>query len=374
MNTPHPRTWKAALGAAAVLAALGLPECSRNPRAAEDENASGAEAVAEVTVVQVRAEEISAVVSVSGTIAAPPNLDARVSAQVPGRVGKMLVAEGDRVSRGETLAKIEEGPFQDQLRQAEAAVEQARATLENARLNRERNDNLFQRGIAARKDVEDARTQQSVSEAALRQAEAARELARLQLARTEVRSPLAGTVVKRFLSVGEQVDGTAAQPIVEVADLAQVELLGNAPAVYLGKIRGGQSLPIVTEAFPGKNFTGRVVAISPAVDPSTSLGLVRIQIANPAGLLRWGMFLMAQIPIETHPHALVIPRQAVYRDEKGQAQVYRVKGSSAEAVAVKLGIEAADRVELLEGVAAGDTLILAGGYGLGAQSKIKVKP
>lgn len=357
----------------AAALALGLAACSRGPAAGEGKEAS-TDAVAEVTVVKVERGEISESLSVSGTIAAVPNQDVRVTSLVPGRVAQMMVAEGDHVEKDQVLAKIDDRPFQDQLRQAEGAVEQARATLENAKLNRARNETLFERGIAARKELEDARTQQTVAEAALRQAEAARALSRLQLARTEIRSPLSGTLVKRMVSVGEQVDGTAAQPIFQVANLAQVELLGSVPAIYLGRIHVGQSLPVATDAFPDTKFSGRVVAISPAVDPATNLGLVRIQIANAAGKLRWGMFLLAQIPIETHSNALVVPRKAVYRDEKGEPQVYKVQGNTATASEVKLGLELQDRVELLSGVAAGDTLILEGGYGLGDKAKIKVKP
>jgi RND family efflux transporter MFP subunit len=352
---------------------LGLAACSRGPEAGDGKGTAG-ETVAEVTVVKVALGEISESLSVSGTIAAVPNQDVRVSSLVPGRVAQMMVAEGDHVEKDQVLAKIDDRLLQDQLRQAEGAVEQARATFENAKLNRARNETLFERGIAARKDLEDSRTQQTVAEAALRQSEAARALSRLQLARTEIRSPLSGTLVKRMVSVGEQVDGTAAQPIFQVANLAQVELFGSVPAVYLGRIRVGQSFPVSTDAFPEAKFTGRVVAISPAVDPATNLGLVRIQMANTAGKLRWGMFLMAQIPIETHSNALVVPRKAVYRDEKGDSQVYKVQGETATATDVKLGLETQDRVELLSGVAAGETLILEGGYGLGDKARIKVKP
>jgi RND family efflux transporter MFP subunit len=330
--------------------------------------------VAEVTVTRVERANISTTLSVSGTIAGLPNQDVRVSSLVPGRVARMLVAEGEDVLAAQVLAVIDNRPFQDQLQQAEASVEQAKANLENARLNRDRNENLFQRGIAARKELEDARTQVSVYEAALRQAEAALALARLQLARTEVRSPLAGTVVKRLVSVGEQVDGTAAQPLFEVANVREVELFGNVPALYLDRIRVGQRPQISADAFPGKEFAGRVVAISPAVDPSSNIGLVRIRLSNGAGLLRLGMFLTAQVPLETHEQALVVPPQAIYRDQEGLPQVYRVVGENAEAVPVKLGLETQDRVELLAGVQAGDTLILTGGYGLGARSRIKVKP
>jgi len=371
------RAFSVVLSAPLGLAALAFIGCSRNSATAssEDKGQGNAEAlVAEVTVTHVARADVSQTLLVSGTIAALPNGDVRVSSLVPGRIARMLVAEGDRVSQDQVLAQIEDQPIRDQLQQAEAAVEQTRANLENARLTRARNENLFQRGIAARKDLEDARTQQSVAEASLRQAEAALALARLQLSRTEIRSPLAGTVVKRFASVGEQVDGMGTQPIFEVANLSRVELFGNVPAVYLAKIHLGQTLPVRTDAFPGKNFAGEVVAISPAVDPSTNVGLVRIRIANEAGLLRLGMFLTAQVPIETHAKALVVPPQAIYRDAQGQPRVYRVQGETATAVPVRVGLETQERVELVSGVQAGDRVILAGGYGLGERATIKVKP
>src|SRR5208337_3204431 len=225
-----------------ALSLLLLPSCSKKSSEGEGEGAEegAANIVAEVTVTRVERADIQSTLSVSGTVSALPNQDVRVSSLVPGRVARMMVAEGDRVREGEVLAKIDDRPFRDQVQQAQAAVDQAKANLENSRLNLQRNESLLERGIAARKDVEDARTQHSVNKAALSQAEAALSLARLNLSRTEVRSPLTGMIVKRLLSVGEQVDGTAAQPVFEVASTSEVELFGNVPALYLDKIRVGQ--------------------------------------------------------------------------------------------------------------------------------------
>jgi RND family efflux transporter MFP subunit len=360
---------------ALALTLLLLPSCSKKPSGGEGEDSEegATNIVAEVTVTRVGRADIQSTLSVSGTVSALPNQDVRVSSLVPGRVALMMVAEGDHVREGQVLAKIDDRPFRDQVQQAQAAVDQAKANLENSRLNLQRNESLIERGIAARKDLEDARTQASVNKAALSQAEAALSLARLNLARTEVRSPLTAMIVKRLLSAGEQVDGTAAQPVFEVASTSEVELFGNVPALYLSKIRVGQALQISTEAFPGKTFQSHVVAISPAVDPATNVGLVRIRMANGAGLLRLGMFLTAQVPLETHRNALVAPLEAVYRDQDGNPEIYRVQGEKAEAVPVKLGLETKDRVELLSGAQEGDTIILGGGYGLPAQAKIKVK-
>jgi len=358
-----------------ALALLLMPSCSK--KSAGDEDAGGDEAaanvVAEVTVTRVQRADIQSTLSVSGTISALPNQDVRVSSLVPGRVAHMLVAEGDHISEGQAVAKIDDRPIHDQVRQAQAAVDQARANVENAELSLQRNQKLLDRGIAAQKDFEDARTQAAVNRALLNQAEAALSLAQLNLTRTDVRSPLTGMVVKRLLSAGEQVDGTAAQPIFEVANTSEVELYGNVSALYLEKIRVGQALSISTDAFPGKVFQSHIVAISPAVDPATNIGLVRIRIVNSAGRLRLGMFITAQVPLETHRNTLVAALQAVYRDSDGNPEIYRVDGEKAEAVPVTLGLETKDRVELLSGAQEGETIILGGGYGLPAHAKIKVK-
>ena len=358
--------------ALATLAAL-LTGCSRRAASDEGQSASSENTVAEVTLTRVERADIRRPLTLTGTIAAVPNRDVRVSALVPGRIAALNVAEGDVVTAGQLLAQIDDRPYRDQLEQAEAAVAQSKAALENARLSLARNENLFSRGIAARKDVEDARTQASVTEAAERQAEAALSLARRQLSRTEVLSPIAGFVVRRFVSVGEQVDGTAAQPVAEVADRKEVELLANVPTPYLSKLRAGTELTITSEIAPGHALTGRVVALSPAVDAATNAGLARIRIANHDGLLRLGMFLTAQVPIETHAGALVLPPQAVYRDAEGHPRVFRVEGDAATAVSVTIGIETPERVEITSGVTPGETVILTGGYGLGEKSKVRVK-
>jgi RND family efflux transporter MFP subunit len=345
--------------------------------AADDAQGGTAEsaAKAEVTLTKVVRADISQMLTLTGTAAAPLNQDVRVSALVSGRITELKVAEGDRVRAGQLLARIDDRNYANQLKQAEAAGQQATATLENAKLSMSRNEDLFKRGIVARKDVEDSQTQEHIAEAALHQAEATLEIARLQVTRAQILSPLNGIVVKRFVSVGEQVDGSAAQPVVEVANLAELEFLGNVPAVYLAKLHPGESVEIISEAVPDKKFAGRVVAISPAVDSATGVGMVRVRVPNSSGLLRLGLFLTAEIPIDKRAHALCVPPAAIYRDESGDTRVFVVNQDSATAVPVKLGIQNKDLVELQlgdqAGVKEGDTVILTGGYGLGDKAKIQ---
>jgi RND family efflux transporter MFP subunit len=359
---------------ATVLCAFAVGGCSHN--SSEDTGDPGtASAKAEVTLTRVIRADISRTLSLTGTAAALPNDDVRVSALVPGRVASLTVAEGDSVKAGQVLATLDDSSLKAQLQQAQAAVQQAKASLDNAQLARTRNDDLFQRGIVARKDVEDARTQESVAAGTMRQSEAALELAHLQVGRSVIVAPINGMVAKRFVSVGEQVDGTAAQPIVEIANLHEVEFLGNAPAAYLGKMHPGETVEVTSETVPGRKFAGRVVAISPAVDPATGVGLVRIRVPNPDGALRMGIFLNADVAIETHSNVLTVPADAIYRNQAGQTRIFKVSQDTATAVPVQLGVESKGRAEILPsdsgGVKEDDNIIFTGGYGLGDTAQIR---
>jgi len=357
---------------AAGIMAASLSGCSKKGGGDDEAAAPKDGSPTQVTVTKVTRANVSRMLQLSGSVAAVPNRDVKVSSLVPGRVAELTVAEGDRVSAGQVIAKIDDHSFRDQIAQAEAGEAQAQANVENAKLNLARNEDLVQRGIAARKDLEDARMESSVTAAALKQAQAVLSTARLQLSRTEIHSPIAGTIVKRFVSGGEQVDGTAAAPIVEVANLGEVELNANVPASDITRMKEGQTVRLTSASLPGKTFSGQIVGVSFAVDPTSNAGLVRIRIPNGGGDLRLGMFLGAQVPVETHAKALTVPPGSIYRGEDGSARVFVVQGDTANVAPITIGIETPDRVEILNGVSDGDTIILTGGYGLSDKAKVTV--
>jgi len=359
---------KLILGSLALVLFCG---CNKT-KDADDEVKKETAAVPEVTLTKVERAEIAQDLMVSGNLAAVPNHDAKVSSLVAGRIAKVLINDGDAVKAGQALAELDHGPLMDTVHQAEAGVALAKANLENARLANERNEDLLKRGIAARKEAEDARTQFSVAQAGLKQVEAVLSTAQTQLARTVVRAPFDGTVVKRFASSGEQVDGTPTVPIVEIADITTLELLAAVPAARLQEVHVGQSFPFESTSFPDHKFTAHIVAILPAVDPGTNNGIVRIRVDNPEHLMKLGMFVSLALPVNGNGKRLVVARQAVYPDEAGEPHLYKVEGENAESIAVKLGMQTKEKVEILTGASEGDTVILTGGYGLAEKSKVKV--
>jgi RND family efflux transporter MFP subunit len=173
--------------------------------------------------------------------------------------------------------------------------------------------------------------------------------------------------------VGEQVDGTAATPIVEIAQIDVLELMGTTPASRLAEIRTGESLSFETNAGTDSQLTARVVSILPAVDPATNNGTVRIRVENTMRQLKLGQYLSINLPLKQRGLTLVVPKQAVYPNESGEPQVYRVNGDEAESVPVKVGVQAGDWIEILGGIQEGDTIVVTGGYGLPEKSKVHVK-
>jgi len=369
--------WNSLLFLAALAVVILVAGCGNHGSSGggDDEGAPATTvtAVPDVTVTKVELGSVASSLVVNGNLSGPPNRDAKISALVSGRISKLLVSEGDAVKAGQVLAELDNSPLRDQERQAEAAVAQARASAENARLAAKRNEGLLQRGIAARKEVEDAQTQLAVNEAALRQAEAALSAARTQVGRAQVRAPFAGVVVRRFLGVGDQVDGTAALPIVEVANIDTLEMLGTVPASRLNELRPGKSFTFQTDSAPGVTFKATVVAVLPAVDPATNNGTVRIRIANPKHLLKVGQYLSIALPVKQMANQLVVPKQAIYPGASGEPHVYRVSGDQVQSVPVKLGIQTADKAEVLSGLNAGDVIVLTGGYGLPDKAKVHIK-
>lgn len=349
---------------------LALAACGKH---GSDDEAKTAEPVPDVTIVKVTREVVVDDLIVNGNLAALPNRDAKVAALVPGRVAKVFVVEGDHVMANQPVSELDATLLREQERQAEAAVTQAKATVANANISAQREETLQARGVSSRKEVEDARTQLAVAEATLAQQESALATARAQVSRSIVRAPFEGTIVKRFVAAGEQVDGTASQPIVEVAQINTLELLATVPAARLGDIRTGESFTFEGNSQAEESFTAKVVSVLPAVDPATNNGTVRIRIENPKHLLKLGQYLSVNLPLKSHGPRLVVPKQTIYPNEAGEPHVYKLTGDEAEQVAVQLGIQTKDKAEIVSGVNEGDTVILGGGYGLPEKSKVHVK-
>jgi membrane fusion protein, multidrug efflux system len=298
-----------------------------------------------------------------------------VAPRAAGRVESVNVRLGDRVSRGQRLAKIEDFDIQEQVKQAEAAqqvseatIRQREADLNLARTNAERSRSLFERQLLPKQTLDDneSRYQSAMAAVDLARAQSLQSKARLEelrinLGNTIISSPVNGFVSKRTVDPGAFVSQNV--PVVDVVDISTVRMVANVVEKDLKELKTGNTTRVDVDAFPGELFTGRIARISPVLDPATRTASIEIEIPNPAARLKPGMYARVSVTTSTRKQALVVPATAVV-DLGGRRGVFTPLNESAVFRALDLGTEQKDVVEVLGGLADGDIVITTGSSAL----------
>lgn len=279
------------------------------------EEAAVAESAAEpkkTACVSVESALLKDTIEVRGTVAPPLDRDAQVAPQVAGRLLMVGVHEGDVVSAGQVIARVESAPLVDAARQSDAAVLRARAEQQNTETTLARVRRVYEHGIVSKQELDDAVAREAASQAALVEAQAAANQAHRQTERASVRSPFAGVVLKVLRKPGELVDGTPATPVADVADVSVLELVADVPAQDLVRLVANAAAEITFSALPDKAFSGVVSHVAPAVDRITGVGSVRVALSLDARARPpVGAFGTAQVE-SGEPHAtMLVPRGAV---------------------------------------------------------------
>lgn len=271
------------------------------------------------------------------------------------RVVQLLAEEGQRVSRGQLLAKLQDDEQRHGVARAEGQLAKARADFE-------RQQRLFEQKLISEQMFTEAKHQ-------LEQLEIERADAQQAWAYTEVRSPLGGTVTQRHVKAGDPV--SADQPLFEVVDLDTLVVRIYVPERELSRVRAGQQARIRSQAVPGVIFAGTVDRVAPVVDPRSGTIKVTVRVPYREGLLP-GMFLDVELVTAVREQALLLPKRALQMDHD-QAWVYRLKADqTVERLLVQPVLEDAANVEVREGLAAGDRVVIAGQAGLKPGTKVRV--
>jgi RND family efflux transporter MFP subunit len=292
-----------------------------------------------------------------------------------GRLQEITVKLGDRVTRGQRIAKIEDQEILEQVKQAEAAFEVAKATirqreadLDLAKTNVERSRSLFQRQLLPQQTLDDSEAKYQSAQASLdlaraqnNQSQARLDELRINLQNTIITSPVNGFVARRTADPGAFVSANA--PIVDVVDIVHVRLVANIVEKDLKQIGVGDSARVEVDAYPGESFMGRIARLSPVLDPATRTAPIEIEIPNDQYRLKPGMYARVGIITESHPNALVVPTNALV-DAGGTRGVYLSVNNVAAFHPVKIGIEGNERTEILDGLADGDRVVTTGAAGL----------
>ncbi|HEV8130779.1 MAG TPA: efflux RND transporter periplasmic adaptor subunit [Acidobacteriota bacterium] len=354
-----------------LLLALLCPACSKRGESAGSEGEKAQIPTVHVKVATATRGNIAETVEVPGSIAALPNQDVKASSLVAGRILEVRAAEGETVRKGQLIARIDPSPYVQQRDQSRATLAQAEANLENARKDLARNRSLYEKGIAAGKEVQDSENQVRVTQAEVEKTKAALEGAQLQVARTQIYAPISGIVLHRLLNTGEQVSGTPSDPILEIANLDTVEMEARIPSRFSGYARVGQKLKVTTASYPGQVFQGEIIAVGGSVDPATDSVQARLQVRNPGNRLKVGMFAEGELTVQQHTNTTLVPASAVVKAEN-ETRVYVVQGDTAAKKPVQVGIQNHDQAEILSGISPGEKVVTSGNYGLEDKAHIVI--
>lgn len=367
--------------AAAVVTALGVFALRRGGSADGEARAQFARFAAPPATVRVAAVEqgeFAIRAEYVGTLRARSL--AELYARTSGPIVEMSVDLGDRVERGQVLARIDPVEAEERLvreraslRMAEATVAQRAAALKVAETTNQRVTALYEQQLVSEQDFEaagaallSAQAQLEVAEAAVAVARANLSAAEVELEKTRIVAPFDGFVGQRFLDVGAF--AAANRPVLSVVDLSTIKTTISLVEKDAARIAVGQAAVVTTEAFPGREFEGRLARIASVFDPETNTAEAEVEIANPERRLKPGMFANVYIAYRTEPTALLVPRSALLENERETA-VYVAEAAGEEGLTarripvVRLGSSARDdddRVAVEGPLAAGDRVITLG--------------
>ena len=336
--------------------------------AASPAKPEGEEAVPEVKAVTAETTTLHDRLPVAGVLEPLPGKDVKLGALVPGRLVRVRVAEGDRVRQGDVLAELESTALADAVRRAEAEERKARAVTDVAHLREKRDAELLAVGAASRQQAEESRAGAAAGEATIADAQANLSAARTQLERATLRSPIDGVIAAVYAHAGEPQDGSG-KPIVEVADPSLLELRAAVPSARAARVQRGQKVTLKVEGTV--DAAGVVFALAPMVDAATGSVTLRVRVNNLDGKLRGGSAARGEVVVGD-VNGVAIPVRALVPGAEGASSesVVILDGEAAHVRAVTVSVRDGDRAGV-EGVKAGERVIVEGAYGLADGAKVR---
>jgi HlyD family secretion protein len=346
--TPRRGIWLLIVCAAAIAAVLALR--LTQALGIKDSNAKKHE-LPTVTVTRVVVSATPTTISIVGTIAARYDMPIGVEGD-GGRVAAIYVEAGDRVKRGQILARLNVSVLQPQVANLEAGLEQARAEAELAQAEYHRAEAVGASGALSAEETQRRKSTAVTAAAKVKVAAALLAEAQARLARAEVRAPADGVILTRNVEVG-QTASAGGEALFRLSEGGAIELRGQVPEQDLPLLKVGQTVDVrLTGSL--QNYQGRVRLLGAVIDPTTRLGMVRVAL-EPNQNLRPGAFARAEVTVSNAERA-VLPPTAVLTDDRGSyvlivddqnkvaRRAVRVSGMVQNGVTIADGLDSKERV------------------------------
>lgn len=293
--------------------------------------------------------------TLTGTAVLEASRNATVVAETGGQVLAVLVEEGDAVSKGQLLARLDGDRARLQVAQETAL--QRRLTHDN-----ERSIKLEARHMVSGEALERARFDLAAQTAAL-------DLAQLELTRSQIRAPFAGVITRRYVKPGQTL-GTHAAAF-ELADFSSLEARLSVPEAALAALAPGQTAELSADAFPGQRFSAKVARVAAVVDGKSGTAPIILDIDESATPLRPGQLLRVTLQFDRIVAAVLLPRAAVI-SVNAEPYVFVIEKGIAQRRAVVLGPEQGDLVQARSGVNPGNEVAVLGQNQLSDQDPVSV--
>ena len=367
---PTRRATTLLLGAVVLSAAAACSRESAEARQGGGPGGRGSQSVvlSATDVGVVRRDTVESAVPVTGDLLPIEHVD--VKARLEGDLEGVYVREGDRVSRGQLLARFESSEQASNRASAEADRVAAQSDLSTAQWNYTQSQDLFKAGAIPERDLRTAEQAVAAARARLAAAQARLRSTTISAQDTRVLATTDGVIEKRLVEPGEHVARGAAMLTLVRNDV--LELSAAVPARLAGDIRAGQRVHFVAD---GRPFEGKVARVSPTVDLASRAVQVYVQVPNPTGTLKGNTFASGRVVGRTAAGVLTVPTAALrQRQEDGQPYVYRIEGKRLAIAPLTLGIvdEARGLAEVLEGLAAGDRVVVGNVGTLGPGMPVQI--
>jgi len=306
-----------------------------------------------VEVAEVMAGDISSYISATANLVAEDQV--KVKSEAEGRVERLNVEEGDLVKKGQVLAVL----VQDEARIAKSKVELKASNTSAALL---RAQDSFEQGLISSEAFDKLNLDHEIAMQEVAEAE-------WRLAKTVIRAPFTSRITERFITLGQHL--RPGDELFTVADYDPLVARIYLPERDVYELEEGREVRITPAAGTELSFTGRIRQIAPVVDTATGTVKVTVEAVHAPEGVRPGAFVSIDIVRERHAAALLLPRESVIRELR-TAHVFITEDDIAVKKPVTLGIEEGDKVEVLTGLEAGDSVVVAGQGGLDDGQKIKV--